>query len=188
MLADANARWLDGRYPSNVWVSCRSVAWQPGAPGLSVQVLNVNRHRSKHMARNHPWKELSPIRRPKHSSPAHAHAKRPTRVQLPVLQPTNPRFTPGRETTFLTNSGGRYRLHAARIDMASATSAATFTPTSAGIRVGAIERPQRPYPPYPHGLGGVSLLRETQLHPRALPRKVPTEANRLHRAGCCRGE
>ena len=45
----------------------------------------------------------SPIRRPriKYSSPAHcAYVKRPTRVQLQVLQPTNARFTPGREKTF----------------------------------------------------------------------------------------
>ena len=132
-----------GTYPSNVWASCRSVRRGPGAPGLSVQVFNVNRYRSNHLARSHPRKELSFIRHPKaiySSSARYAHGKRPTRVQLPALQPTNARFTPGRGTASLTNSGDRYKRHAARTDMESATSAATFTPTSAATQVGAIEQ------------------------------------------------
>ena len=106
--------------PSNVWASCRSVRRRPGAPGLSVQVLNVNRLRSNHLARKNPRKEPSPIRRPKpicSSFARCAHVKIPTRVTLPALKPTNERSTPGRKPAFLTNSGGRYKRHAARIDM-----------------------------------------------------------------------
>ena len=115
-------------YPSNVCASCHLALRSPGAPGLSVQVLNGNgnQHKSNHLALNHPRKEASPIHRPetKHRSPARcAHVKRPTRVQLPALQPTNARFTPGRGTAFLKNSGERYKRHAARIDRVSATSA-----------------------------------------------------------------
>ena len=138
-------------YPSNVWASYRSVRRRPGTPGLSVQVLNVNRLRSNHLARKHPRKELSPIRRPKpiyNSFARCAHVKRPTRVTLPALKPTNERSTPGRGTLFLTNSGGRYKRHAARIDMVSATSAAIFTQTSADTLVGAIEHHLRPYPAF----------------------------------------
>ena len=51
--------------PSNVWTSCRSVRRRPGAPVLSVQVLNGNRHKSNHLARNHPRTEPSAIRRPR---------------------------------------------------------------------------------------------------------------------------
>ena len=79
--------------------------------------LNRNQQRSNHLARNHPRKKVSPIRRSKikYSSPAHcAHVKRSTRVQLPVLQPTNARFTPGRGTDLLKNSRDRYKRHAAR--------------------------------------------------------------------------
>ena len=75
------------------------------APGLSVKVLNDNQHnKSNHLARKHPRKEAGPIRCPKikHSSPARcAHVIRPTRVQLPALQPTNARFTPVKGTAFL---------------------------------------------------------------------------------------
>ena len=52
----------------------------------------------------------------------------------------------GRETAFLKTWGDRYKRHAARIDMVSVTSMATFTQTSAGSRVGAIKHPPRPYP------------------------------------------
>ena len=134
-------------FPSNVWASCRSVSRRPGVPGLSVQMLNGNRHKSNHLERSHPRKEASPIHRPKtkHNSPArYAHVKKSTRVQLPALQPINARFTPGRGTAFLKNSGDRYKRHAARIDMASVTSAVTFTQTSADTRVGAIEHRQIP--------------------------------------------
>ena len=96
------------------------------------------------LARNHPRKKASPTRRPKtkYCSPAHcAHVKRSTRVQLPALKPTNVRFTPGRGTAFLKNSGDRYKRHAARIDMVSVTNAVTFTRTSADTRVDAIENP-----------------------------------------------
>ena len=126
-LDDANARWVCRRnagrteaiqvmYPSNVWASCRPVRRQPGAPGLSVHVFNVNQYRSNHLARNHPRKEPGPIRRPKpiYISPAHyPRVKRSTKVQLPVLQPTNARSTPEGGTAFLINSGGRYKRHAA---------------------------------------------------------------------------
>ena len=82
-----------------------------------------------------------------HSSPAHcAHVISPTRVQLPALQSTNARFTPGRRTAFWKNSGDHYKRHAARIDMVPVTNAATFTRTSADTHVGAIEYPQIPYP------------------------------------------
>ena len=93
--------------------------------------------------------ESQPYRRPgiKYSSPAHcAHVKRPTRVQLPVLQPTNARLTPGRGIAFLENSGDRYKRHAARIGTVSVTNAVTFTRTSADTLVGAIEHPQTPNP------------------------------------------
>ena len=117
-------------------------------------------------------KESSPIQRlkPIYSSPVrYAHVKRPIWVQLPVLQPTNMRFILGRRTAFLTNSGGRYKRHAARIDMVSATSAATSTPTSTGTRVGAIERPQKLYPRIPIDWVA-SLMRENQPRPRPLQR------------------
>ena len=71
-------------------------------------VLNRNQHKSNHLARNHPRKKASPIRRPKtkHSSSVRcARVKISTRVQLPALQPTNARFTPGRETSFLKKLG-----------------------------------------------------------------------------------
>ena len=96
-----------------------------------------------------PSQEISLIRRPKikYSSAAHcSHVKRSTRVQLLVLQPTEARFTPGRGTSFLKNSGDRYKRHAARFDMVSVTNAVTFTRTSAHTRVGAIKHPQIPYP------------------------------------------
>ena len=82
-----------------------------------------------------------------HSSRPHcAHVKSPTRVQLPALQSTNARFTPGRRTAFSKNSGDHYKRHPARIDMVSVTNAVTFTRTSADARVGAIEHHQIPYP------------------------------------------
>ena len=161
-----------------------------GGPGLSVQVLNGNLHKSNHLARNNPRKEGSSIRRPriKYSSPTRcAHVKRPTRIQLQVLQLTNVRFTPGRGTAFLKNSGGRYKRCAARIDMASVTNAATFTRTSADTRVGTIEHPQIPYPRMLIDQV-TSPLRETQTRPRPLQRKIPTEVNSLHRAYFCRRE
>ena len=177
-------------YPSNVCASCRPVSRRPGAPGLSVQVLNGNQHKSNHLARNPPRTEASLIRHPKikHSSPAcFAHVKRPTRVQLPVLQLTNARLTPGRETAFLKNSGNRYKRHAARIDMVSVTNAVTFTRTSADTRVGAIEHPQIPYPRIMMDWVA-SPLRETQPRARPLQRKIPTKVNSLHRAYFCRGK
>ena len=112
-------------------------------------MLNGNQHKSNHLARKHPRTEASLIRRPKvkYSSPAHcAHVKRPTRVQLPALQATNARFTPGRGTSSLKNSGDRYKRHAAPIDIVSITNAVTFTRTSADTRVGVIEHHQMPYP------------------------------------------
>ena len=118
----------------------------------------------------------------RNSSPAHcAHVKRPTKIQLPALQPTNARFTPGRRTAFWKNSGDHYKRHTARIDMVSVTNAATFTRTSADARVGAIKHPQIPHP---HILMDwvASPLRETQPRPRPLQRNVPTKANSLHRA------
>ena len=123
-----------------------------------------------------------------HSSPPHcAHVKSPTRVQLPVLQSTNARFTPGRGSTFWKNSGDHYKRHPARIDMVSVTNAVTFTRASANARVGAIEHPQIQYP---HILMDwvAGPLRETQPRPRPLQRKLPTKANSLHRAYFCCGE
>ena len=82
-----------------------------------------------------------------HSSSARcAHVKRSTRVQLPALKFAIARFIPGRGTAFLTNPGDRYKRHAVRIDMVSATSAATFTQISAGTRVSATEHLHRAYP------------------------------------------
>ena len=140
---------------------------------LSVQVPNGNQHEENHLARHNPRKEASPIRRPgvKYSSPAHyAHVKRPTRVQLPVLQPTNARLTPGRGTAFFKNSGDCSKRHAARIGTVSVTNAVTFTRTSADTRVGAIEHPQTPYPRILMDWVA-SPLRETQTRPRPLQRK-----------------
>ena len=127
------------------------------SPVLSVQVLNGNQHKSNHLARNRPTKEASPIRRPntKHSSPAScAHLKRPTKVQLPALHRTNAWFTPRRRTAFLKHLRDRYKRHAARIDMVPATSAVTFTRTSADTRAAAIEHPPDAIPPHSDGLGG----------------------------------
>ena len=110
-------------------------------------MLNGNRRRSNHLARNHPRKGVSPIHylKTKHSLPTRfVHVKRPTKVHLPALQPTNTRFTPGRGTAFLKNSGDRYKRHAARIDMVSVKR--TFTRISADIGVGAIKHPQMPCP------------------------------------------
>ena len=154
------------------------------SPGASVQVPNGNQ------PRHNPRKEASPIRRPriKYSSPAHCvHVKRPTRVQLPVLQPTNARLTPARRTAFLKKSGDCYKRHAARIDMVSVTNAVAFTRTSADTLVGAIEHPQTPY----HRIlmdWVASPLRDTQTRPRPLQQKIPTKVNSLHRAYFCRGE
>ena len=176
-------------YPSG-GAPVKCVSFMPGAPGLYVRVLNGNRHWLNHLARNHPRKEPNPIRRPKliYSSSARcAHVKRPTRVQLPGLQPTIARFTLGRGTAFLTNSDDRYKRHAVRIDMVSATSVATFTQTSAGTRVGTIEHPQRPYSRILKDWVA-SPLREIQLRCRPLQRNVQTKANSLHRAAFCRGE
>ena len=95
-------------YPSNVWALYRSVRRQPGAPGLSVQVLNVNRHRSNHMACNHPRKEPSPIHRPKPintSCVRYAYVRGPTRVQLPALQPPTRGSLWGEGAAFLTKLG-----------------------------------------------------------------------------------
>ena len=116
-----------------------------------------------------------------------SHMKRPTKVQLPALQTTNARFTPGRGTTFLDNSGDRYKRYAARIGTVSATSAATSTQISTGTRVGSIEKKQRQYPRIRVDWVA-SFKRETQPRPRLLQRKVPTKANSLHRAHFCRGE
>ena len=95
-------------------------------PDCAVMCNLINTHTHTH----NPRKEASPIRRPgiKYSSPAHcAHVKRLTRVQLPVLQPTNARLSPGRGTAFLKNSGDRCKRHAARIGTVSVTNAVTFT-------------------------------------------------------------
>ena len=65
----------------------------PCRNNLFVQVLKVNQHRMNHLACNHSRQQLSLIhRRPKamYSLPArYAHVKRPNRVKLPVLNPTN---------------------------------------------------------------------------------------------------
>ena len=108
-----------------------------------------------------------------------------TRVQLPALQPTNARFTPGRGTAFLKTLRDRYKRNAARIDMVSVTSAVTFTRTPADTRVGAIEHPQIPYP-WIRINWLASPLRETQPCPRPLHRKDLTKANSLQRAYFCR--
>ena len=123
---------------------------------------NGNQHEYNHLARHNPRKEASPIRRPgiNYSSPVHcAHVKRRTRVQLPVLQPTNARLTPGRGTAFLKNLGDRCKRHAARIGTVSVTNAVTSTRTSADTRVGA----------YSDGLGGELSARnpDTPLTPAA---------------------
>ena len=74
-------------------VSLTTAARGPG--NASVQALNGNRPKSNHLvARNHPRKDASPICVP--NPYTCAHEKRPTGVQLPALQPTNARFTPGR--------------------------------------------------------------------------------------------
>ena len=162
-----------------------SVVWKTVCKGAQREP-----HRSKHLARNHPWQQLSPICHPKpiYSSLARcAHVKRHTRVQLPMLQPTNARSTLGTGTAFSTNSGVRYEWHVARINTVSATCAATFTPTSAGTRVGSIERPQRSYPRILMDWVA-NPLRDTQPHRIPLQRKVPTKANSLHRTGYYRGE
>ena len=153
-------------------------------------VLNGNQHKSNHLARNHSRKEASPIRRPKtrHSSPARcAHVKRPTRIQLSALKPTHARFTPGRGTTFLRNSGDRYKRHAARIDMIYVINTMTFTRTSADTRVGAIEHQHIPYTRILMDWV-VNPLRETQPRSRPLQRDVTTKVNSLHRAYFCREE
>ena len=130
-------------------------------------MLNRNRHKSKHLAHNHPRKEASPIRRPKtkHCSPARcAHVKKTTRVQLPALQaPT--RGSPGEENILLKNSGDRYKRHATRIDRVSVTSAVTFTRISAHTRVGAIDHLQILCPRILKDWVA-SPLRETQPRPR----------------------
>ena len=126
-------------------------------------------------------------RRNTRSSARYAHGESPTRVQLPALQPTNATFTPRRGMAFLTNLGDRYKRHAARTDMESATSAAIFTPTSAGTQVSAIEHRQRLYTSVLMDWV-VIPLRETQPPPRPRQRKVPTKANSFHRAGFCRRE
>ena len=46
-------------YLSNVGPSCGSVGRRPGA--LSVQALNVDQHRSDHLARNHPGSNSAPF-------------------------------------------------------------------------------------------------------------------------------
>ena len=123
-----------------------------------------------------------------YSSPAYrAHVKIPTRVQLPVLQPTNARLTPGRGIAFLKNSGDRCKRHAARIGSVSVTNAATFTRTSADTRVGAIKHPQTPYSRILMDWVA-SPLRETQTRPQPLQREMLTKVDSLHRAYFCRGE
>ena len=109
------------------------------------------------------------------------------RVQLPLLQPTNARLTPGRGTTFSKNSGDRCKRHAVRIGTVPVTNAVTFTRTSADTRVGVIEHPQTPYPRILMDWVS-SPLRETQTRPRPLQRKILTKVNSLHRAYFCRGE
>ena len=116
-----------------------------------------------------------------------AHVIRLTRVQLPVLQPTNARLPPGRGTAFLKNSGDRCRRHAARIGTVSVSNGAIFTRTSADTRVGAIEHPQTPYPRILMDWVA-SPLRETQTRPRPLQRNILTKVNSLHRASFCRRE
>ena len=134
-----------------------------------------------------PSQEGTQPHSPFHTSSARcSHMKRPTRVKLPALQPTNARFTPGRGTAFLDNSGNRYKRYAARIGMVSATSVATSTQIS-GTRVGSIEKKQRQYLRIRVDWVA-SFKRETQPRPRLLQRKVPTKANSLHRADFCRGE
>ena len=83
---------------------------------------------------------------PQFTWPLYDDVKRPTRVQLPVLQATNARCAPGRRPTFLASLGGSYKRHAARIDTVSCHKCGELTTISAGTRMGAIECPQRPYP------------------------------------------
>ena len=115
-----------------------------------MQELNGNRHKLNHMGRNHPGKRPSPIcpSKPIYSlSSRCTHVKRPTKVHLPALQPTNARFTPGRGTAFLTNSGDCYKRHDAQIDtMVFATNAVAFTP-------------QEDIPPHSDGLDGESSVK-----------------------------
>ena len=116
-----------------------------------------------------------PRRRPKPicSLPArYIHVKRPTRVQLPVLQHTNARSNPGRGAISLAILGDRYKIHVVRIDT-SATSAMTFTLTSSGAGVGVIERLKRPSFLIPMDRP-VNPLPNTQPRPQPLQRKTPT--------------
>ena len=176
-------------YPSNVGASCRPVRRQSGAPGLSVQVLNVNWHRSNHLTRNHPGKKPSPTLRHKR-----IYFTCPLYPGDDSYQGTAASVTAHHHEVYPVEGNSLLdklerllqKTHTARIDMVSATSAATFTSTSAGTRLGAIELPQKPYLRIPMDWVA-SPLRETQPRPRPPQRKVPTKANRLQ-AGFCRGE
>ena len=142
-------------------------------------MLNGHRHKSNHLVRKHPREEASPIHRPKiiHSSPARcAHVKRHQRTIVNVAAHQR-EVHPGERNSLLEKTD-RYKRHAARIDMMHAKSAATFTQTSAGTSLGAIEHPLKPYPRI-HMDWMAIPLQETQPRPRLLQRKIPTKANSL---------
>ena len=123
-------------------------------PDCAVICNLINTHTHTHTAR---VKEASPIRRPgiKYSSPAHcAHVKRPTRVQLPELQPTNARLTLGRGTAFLKNSGDCYKRHAARIGIGVCYKCGDLHTNLSRHLSGCDRTPSDTTPPHSDGLGG----------------------------------
>ena len=127
-----------------------TVGRQPGE--LSVQVLNVNRQRSNHLGK------LSPICRPKpiHSSSArNAHMKRPTRVQLPVLQPTNARLTPGRGAVLLTCHYSEVVTKDTPLEPIRCLPQGRYLHTNLSRHSSKYGRtPPETIPPHPNGIGG----------------------------------
>ena len=147
-------------------------------PSLFMQELNGNRQKLNHMGRNHPGKRPSPIcpSKPIYSlSSRCTHVKRPTKVHLPALQPTNARFTPGRGTAFLTNSGDCYKRHDAQIDtMVFATNAVAFTPPE-------------DIPPHSDRLDGEPSVKNPAM-PSIPAVESSNQREQSHRADVCRGE
>ena len=154
-------------------------------------MLNWNRYKSNHLARNHPRKEPSPIRRPKaiYSSSARcAHTKNYQGIAVSVA--AHEREVYSGEANGLLEKLWRPLLKTRRSNRYGVCYKCGDLHTNLSRHKSGCDRTlPETIPPHSDGLSGEPFARNpaTPSTP-ALQWKVPIKANSLHRADFCRGE
>ena len=142
------------------------------------RVLDVNRHRLNPLARKRPAQQDSPLCHPKpiYISPAcytHTDVKRPRE---------------GTSLLILTNSGGRHKIPAARIDTVSCHKCGSLhTNLSRHSRMRGRTHPKA-IPRHPHGLDGEPFVRYSATPSASCSAMFQPKRAVFTRAGYCRGE